>query len=363
MLIFCCDTVTLAVIAVCYLLGSPKRAAIGLGGATMDRRDLITLLGSAAAPPLLWPLRLNAQQPAMPVIGWLNPLSPATITRLIAAFHQGLEDTGYVEGRNVAIEYRWADGQYARLPAMASDLARHRLAAIYAVSPPAVLAAKAATKTIPIVFLSGLDPVTSGLVTSLSQPGGNVTGVSLITSALSAKRLEILRELVPAAVKIAVLVNPSNQNTETQLIDIQASARSGEAPSQILKASSADEIDAAFATLGGQRPDALMVGADPFFTSRRDQIVALAARHAIPAIYDWPEYALAGGLMSYGTSLTAAYRQAAIYIGRILEGAKPRDLPVVQSSTFELVINLKTAKALGLTVPRILLARADQVIE
>ncbi len=330
----------------------------------MDRRDfIIILVGGAAASPILFPLPLMAQQPAMPVIGWLNPLSPATITRLIAAFHQGLKDNGYVEGQNLAIDYRWAEGRYGRLPGMASDLARRELAAIYAVSPPAVLAAKAATTTIPIVFLSGLDPVKSGFVKSLSIPGGNVTGVSLITSALGGKRLEILRELVPTALRIAVLVNPSNQNTQTQLTDIEAAARSSARQLHILNAGSESEIDAAFATLAGQRPDALMVGADPFLTSRRDQIVALAARYAIPAIYDWHEYTLAGGLMSYGTSLTAAYRQAGIYIGRVLKGERPGELPVVQSSTFELIINLKTARSLGLTVPRILLARADQLIE
>jgi putative ABC transport system substrate-binding protein len=299
----------------------------------------------------------------MPVIGMLNILSPATATHLVAAFHEGLKETGHIEGQNLAIEFRWADGQYGKLPGMASDLVNRRVAAIYAVSPPAALAAKAATTEIPIVFLSGLDPVKAGLVASLSLPGGNITGVSLITSALGIKRLEILRELIPKALKITVLVNPSNQNTDVQLRDIEAAARSSEQQFHILNATSESEIDAAFAILAEQRPDALMVGADPFFTSRRWQIVALAARLAIPAIYDWREYAFAGGLLSYGTSLTAAYRQAGIYIGKILRGARPAELPVVQSSSFELIINLKTAKSLGLTVPRILLARADQVIE
>lgn len=325
----------------------------------MRRRDFIRL----GALTVSWPLAARAQQPTMPVIGMLNILSPATATHLVAAFHEGLKETGHIEGQNLAIEFRWADGQYGKLSEMASDLVGRRVAAICAISPPAVLAAKAATKEIPIVFLSGLDPVKSGIVPSLGQPGGNVTGVSLITSALSIKRLEVLRELVPLATKIAVLVNPTNQNTGVQLHDIEAVARSREQQFHILNATSESEIEVAFATLAGQRPDALMVGADPFFTSRRWQIVALASRLAIPAIYDWREYAFAGGLVSYGTSLSAAYRQAGIYIGRILKGEKPAELPVVQSSTFELIINLKTAKSLGLTVPRILLARADQVIE
>jgi ABC-type uncharacterized transport system substrate-binding protein len=274
-----------------------------------------------------------------------------------------LKDTGYTEGRNVAIEYRWADGQYDRLPAMAADLVGQNVAVIFAVSPPAVKAAKAITRTIPIVFLSGLDPVASGVVASLSRPGGNATGVSLITSALGAKRLGLLRDLVPSAVKIALLVNPTNPNTDTQLADVETAARGFGQQFHVAHASDEGSIDTAFATIADQTPDGLIVGADPYFTSRREQIVALAARYAIPAVYDWREYAFAGGLMSYGTSLPDTYRQAANYVGRILKGEKPELLPILQPTTFETVINLKTAQALGLEIPPSLLARADEVIE
>ena len=277
----------------------------------------------------------------MPVIGSLNILSLATVPRFVAAFHQGLGEAGFVEGRNLSIEYRWAEGQYHRLPEMAADLIKRQVAAIFAVGPPAVSAAKSATATIPIVFLSGLDPVKAGYVASLSRPGGNLTGVSLVTASLGPKRFELLREMVPAARIIALLVNPTNPNVETQVSDIRALAASIGQPIEVANASSAAEIDAAFAALAQQRVDALIVGADPFLVSQRDRLVALAARHAIPAIYDWREYAFAGGLMSYGTSLPDAYREAALYVGRILKGAKPAELPVVQPAKYELVVNLK----------------------
>lgn len=328
-----------------------------------SRRGVVIGICVAGVAPVVEPRPLRAQPPPRPVLGWLNALSPSTVPLLVAAFHRELGETGYVEGQNVVVDYRWADGRYENLPAMAMDLARRQVSAIFAVSPPAIIAAKAATSTIPIVFVSGLDPVTAGFVPSLSHPGGNVTGVSLITSALSAKRMEFLLALVPTATRIAVLVNPSNPNTDTQVADIEAIARPGERQFQMLQASVAADIEIAFAALAERRVDALMVGADPFFTSRRDQIVALAARHAIPAIYDWQEYAVAGGLMSYGTSLAAGYRQAAHYISRILRGARPGDLPIVQSSAFELTINLGTARSLGLAVPRVLLARADLLIK
>lgn len=330
--------------------------------APTSRRSFIARIGVTGAASLAWPLSLAAQQPGSPTIGWLNALSPPTITRLIAAFHQGLLEAGYVEGKNVAVDYRWADGHYERLPAMAAELVQRQVAVLFAVSPAAVSAAMAATTTIPIVFLSGLDPVKAGYVSQLGHPGGNVTGVSLITSALTAKRVELLRELVPTAVRFALLVNPANPNIRTQRAAIESLDRSGDRRFTVLDAESAGAIDAAFASMAGLGVDALVIGADPYFTSRREQIVALAARHAIPAIYDWPEYVVAGGLMSYGTSLAAAYRKGALYIGKILKGARPGDLPVVQSSTFELVINLRTAQALGLVVPRLLLARADQLI-
>jgi putative ABC transport system substrate-binding protein len=325
----------------------------------MRRRDFIAGLGGAA----FWPLAARAQQPPAPVIGWLSVLSSGEMTSLVAEFREGLKGTGYVEGRNLTVESRWADGQYARISAMTADLVGRKVAVILAASPPAALAAKAATTTIPIVFVSGLDPVKAGIVTSLSLPGGNITGVSLVTSALGAKRLEILRELVPAAHRIAVLLNPGNPNFEVQSTDIQAVARASDIELHLLNASSEGEVDAAFSVLAVRRPDALVVGADPLFTGRRHQIVALAARNAIPAIYDWRQYTDAGGLMSYGTSLTAAYHEAGVYVGRILKGTAPAELPVIQSSTYELVINLKTAKSLGLTVPRVLRARADDLIE
>jgi putative tryptophan/tyrosine transport system substrate-binding protein len=331
------------------------------GSFPASRREFIALLGGTATA---WPLATSAQQPALPVIGFLNGQSPAESEGALAAFRQGLNETGYVEHRNVGIEYRWAQGQYDRLPAFAASLVVRRVAVIVAVGGTAsALAAKAATTSIPIVFTTAGDPVKLGLVASFNRPGGNVTGVSFLTNELGSKRLELLHELVPAATAIGVLVNPTNPNAQSELSDLEAAARVLGLHLHVANASSEREIDAAFARFGELRVNALFVAADAFFNSRRDQLIALAARHALAASYNVRDHVAAGGLMGYGASLTDANRQVGVYAGRILKGEKPADLPVMQPTKFEFVINLKTARALGLDVPAKLLALTDEVIE
>jgi putative ABC transport system substrate-binding protein len=328
----------------------------------MKRRKFITLLGVATAA---WPVAARGQQATIPVVGFLDPRSPHTLVDQLRAFHQGLKDTGYVEGENVAIEYRWAEGQFDRLPALAAELVRRRVAVIATNGgPAAAFAAKAATTTIPIVFMAGEDPVRLGLVASLARPGGNLTGVNLAIGELTSKRLGLLREFVPGAARVAVLVNPANiTNAETTLRDVEPAARAVGLQIQILRASTSREIEAAFATFLHERPDALFVGHDAFLTSRRVQMVHLATLYKVPASFALREIAEIGGLMSYGVNMTDALRQLGVYAGRILKDAKPADLPVLQSNKFELVINAVTARMLGLTVPPTLLARADEVIE
>jgi putative tryptophan/tyrosine transport system substrate-binding protein len=331
----------------------------------MRRREFISLLAGAAASSPLWPLAARAQQSGpLPVIGFLSSLTSSDQPRIMAPFHQGLDEAGYVEGRNVAIEYRWAAGQYDRLPALAAELVRRQVSVIAAVSgTPSATAAKAATATIPIVFAMASDPVASGLVSSLNRPSGNVTGATFFTAALAGKRLELLRELVPKATTIALLVNPDNPPSAADGSDAQAAAQTIGLQAKVLNVGTRREIEAAFATLARERPDILYVGPDAIFFNERNLVVALAARHAVPAIYADRESAEAGGLMSYGASRSDAYRQAGTYAGRILKGAKPADLPVVLPAKFAMVINAKTAKALGLDVPPMLIARADEVIE
>jgi putative ABC transport system substrate-binding protein len=325
----------------------------------MKRREFITLIGGAAAS---WPFSAMAQQ-SMPVIGFLSSGSPESSLASTEAFRHGLGTLGYVEGHNVAIEYLWSNGQYARLPAFAADLASRRVSMIFAGGPPAAIAAKEATATIPIVFTSGGDPVETGLVASLNKPGGNITGISLLTAALEAKRLGLLREILPNPATIAVLVNPKYPGAAEQLRDLEGSARQIGQRILVLNASTAAEIDTAFAAIAQKKPGGLLVCADPFFSGRRQQIVLLATRSGVPAIYERREVAEAGGLMSYGISISNGYRQAGMYAGRILKGERPADLPVIQSAVFELIVNLVTAKALAITVPPGLLARADEVIE
>ena len=325
----------------------------------MKRREFMSLLAGAAA----WPLAARAQQPAMPVMGYLNSRSRDTDTPFLAAFHRGLNETGYVEGQNVAIEYRWADGQYDRLPVLATDLVRRRVTVMAATSTPAALAAKAATSAIPIVFTTAADPIAVGLVDSLSRPSGNVTGVNSYLSDLGAKRLELLRQLVPTAALIGMLVNPNYPDAESQAKDVKEAARTLGQQVHVVNADSEGDLDRAFATFIELKADALLVSLDSFFLSRREQLVALAARHKIPVMYFARDFVLAGGLMSYGSDLADSYRQAGVYTGRILKGAKPVDLPVLQPTKFELSINTTTAKSLGLSIPDRLLALADEVIE
>jgi putative ABC transport system substrate-binding protein len=325
----------------------------------MRRRDLIALIGGAT---IFRPLAVLAQQKAMPVIGYVGSASPAPAG--LVAFRQGLSETGYVEGQNVAIEYRWAEGHYDRLPALAVDLVGRRVDVIVASGGPAsALAAKSATSTIPIVFGVGADPVELGLIASLARPGGNLTGISIRAVELVPKRFELLFELAPQARVIALLVNPKNPSTERQTHAMQEAARAKGVQLHVLTASSESEIDAAFTALAQRQASALVVGTDPFFNNQRERLVMLASRNAIPAAYEWREFAEVGGLLSYGPSVIFLNHQLGIYAGKILKGAKPADLPVQQPTKFELVINLKTAKALGLTIPQSILARADEVIE
>jgi putative tryptophan/tyrosine transport system substrate-binding protein len=326
----------------------------------MRRREFITLLGGAAA----WPVAARAQQTAVPVIGFLSSGSPEVFALALAAFRDGLQEAGYREGRNVAIEYRWADADNDRLPELATDLVRRQVTVIAAFGPPAALAAKRATTTIPIVTVTGVDPVTLGLVTTLNRPGGNVTGVVTLSGELGPKRLELMHELVPATTVMALLVNPTNPSTaETQSRDLQVAARTMGLQLHVLHASSEHDVDTVFATLVELRVGALVIASDPFFNAQSKLLAFQALRHAVPAIYQYREFVAAGGLMSYGANLADLYRPVGTYAGRILKGEKPAELPVQRSTKVELFINLKTANAFGLTVPLPLLGRADEVIE
>jgi putative tryptophan/tyrosine transport system substrate-binding protein len=327
----------------------------------VKRREFIALFGGTAA---LSPLAVRAQQKAMPVIGFLGSPTPGSATALVAAFLRGLEEMGYIEAQNVVIEYRWSEGRFEQLPTLAADLVGRKVDVIAADAVPSARAAKDATRTIPVVFISGSDPVERGLVASFAQPGGNLTGVAMMVAELTPKRFELLSEMVPQASVIALLVNPNNVlQTDGVIKGVREAARAKAVQLQILKASTEGEIDAAFGTLMQLQADALVVGPDVFFHSRREQLVELAGRYTVPAIYEMRESVAAGGLISYGPSLTGVFRQLGTYAGKILKGATPADLPVQQPTKFELVVNLKTAKALGLTVPPLILARADEVIE
>jgi putative ABC transport system substrate-binding protein len=329
--------------------------------AKLKRREFITLLGGAT---MAWPLAARAQQPAMPVVGFLGFGSPEPIGHRVAAFRKGLSDAGYVEGRNVTIEFRWAHNDNARLPELAAELVNRRVSVIAAPgSLLAALAAKAATRTIPIVFEVAVDAVEAGLIASFSRPGGNVTGVSSMNQEVAAKQLGLICELLPGAMRIAVLVNPANPTAEAQSKNMQASALALGRQIEVVTAGTNRDIDAAFATLAQRRVEGLVVTGDPLFVSRHIQLIALAMRHAVPAIYPWRETAEVGGLMSYGSDVTDLFRQVGVYTGRILKGEKPADLPVARATKFELIINLQTARVLGLEVPPTLLARADEVIE
>ena len=326
----------------------------------MKRRTFVSLLGGAA---VMWPLAARAQQRVMLVVGFLASRSPVDSADVVAAFRKGLDESGFIEGQNVAIAYRWAEGRYDRLPALAADLVGWPVRVIAAFGPPAAQAAKAATDSIPIVFTTGGDPVAMGLVASLNRPGGNISGVNLYAGLLGAKRLALLRELIPSARVIAMLRNPNNPETDAEVREVQAAAGTLKQEIIVLSAATEAEIESAFADAVGRRAGAMMVASDPFFLGRREQIVALAAHHRVPAIYQFRAFVEAGGLISYGTSLADAYKQAGLQVGRILKGEKPADLPVMQASKFEFMINAKTAKALGLDVPDRLLAVADEVIE
>jgi putative tryptophan/tyrosine transport system substrate-binding protein len=325
----------------------------------MRRREFISLLGGVAA----WPLAAGAQQATMPVVGFLNTRVPGADPHLLAAFRRGLKETGYVEGQNVTIEYRWAYNQYDRLPALAADLVRRQVTVIAAIGSPSAPAARATTTTIPIVFIIGFDPVEVGLVTSLNRPGGNLTGVTVLGVELGSKRLELLHELAPTANIVAALVNPNTPAAETQSTDLQTAARSLGLKLHVLHASSERDFDTVFATLLQLGAGGLVVGNDTFFSTRSEQLAALALRHGVPAIFQYRQFVEAGGLMSYGGDLADNYRLTGVYTGRVLKGEKPADLPVMQSTKVELIINLKTARALGLAVPLSLLGRADEVIE
>jgi len=328
---------------------------------TIGRRELLAALGGAA---VAWPLAARAQQGAIPVIGFLSSRSPGESAGLVLAFRQGLQEAGFVEGQNASIAFRWAEGHYDRLPALAAELVELRVAVLFtAGGPPAAFAAKAATQTIPVVFSAALDPDRIGLVASLNRPGGNVTGMSIFPSQLAAKSVQLLKELRPAATLIGYLVNPSNPAAHLYAEEASNAAKALGIAVHILNASTESNLDEAFASLAKADAGGLVVPAEPFFDSQRDRLVALAARHAIPAIYGLREYAVAGGLMSYGASLPDSYRRAGIYVGRVLKGEKPADLPVQRATKYDLVLNLKVARALGLTIPPMLLARADEVIE